>query len=71
MEHGGRREESDRAADLSVPLRCRPLRREHGVGWSDKHVSTMVALRETGRGLTLEMGETHGRGEVEAEEEKG
>lgn len=57
-EHSGRQEESDRAMDLSVPLRCRPLRQESRVAWCDKRVSVMAALQETGRGLTLEMGET-------------
>lgn len=57
-EHSGRQEESDRAMDLSVPLRCRPLRQESRVAWCDKRVSIMAALQETGRGLTLEMGET-------------
>lgn len=57
-EHSGRQEESDRAMDLSVPLRCRPLRQESRVAWCDKCVSVMAALQETGWGLTLEMGET-------------
>lgn len=42
----------------SVPLRCQPLRQPGRVAQSDKRVSTMAALQETGRRLTLEIGET-------------
>lgn len=50
-EHSGRREESDRAL-LGSPLRCRPHRHPDMVTQSDKCVSAVPALPETGRGLT-------------------
>lgn len=51
-EHSGRQEESDRALLGSPLLRCRPHRQPGKVAQSDKCVSTVAALPETGRGLT-------------------
>lgn len=51
-EHSRRREESDRALLGSPPPRCRPHRQPGRVAQSDKCVSAVPALPETGRGLT-------------------
>lgn len=58
MEHSGTCEETDRATDLSVLLRHQPLRLESRATFTDKRVGATAALWETGRDLTLEMGET-------------
>lgn len=45
---------------MVIPLRCQPLRQPGKAAKNDKHVSTMAAIQETGKGLTLEMGEPFG-----------